>query len=195
MCIQIQILGVQGVQIPGEPKKKQNMLQSEQSDFEKGLIILWYVFNLHRKIPSLHSVLPWIYSKSNNCTVWYIMCFPFSSSRILIFMYSTFLCCRISLEFCVTGGWGLWMIEGKQMCAARDPGIPIKFTPSTPHCSAVQWKYTQIQIHPNTSHYTEIPCTGCVWRLIKCRSLLRSVLSAFVRKRALGIPFMIQTEW
>ena len=38
MCIQIQILGVQGVQIPGEPKKKQNMLQSEQSDFEKGLI-------------------------------------------------------------------------------------------------------------------------------------------------------------
>ena len=40
MCIQIQILGVQGVQIPGEPKKKQNMLQSEQSDFEKGLIIL-----------------------------------------------------------------------------------------------------------------------------------------------------------
>ena len=36
MCIQIQILGVQGVQIPGEPKKKQNMLQSEQSDFEKG---------------------------------------------------------------------------------------------------------------------------------------------------------------
>ena len=27
---------------------------------------------------------------------------------------------------------------------ARDPGIPIKFTPSTPHCSAVQ-------IHPNTN--------------------------------------------
>ena len=78
---------------------------------------------------------------------------------------------------------------------ARDPGIPIKFTPSTPQCSAVQWKYTQIQIHPNTSHYLEIPCTSCVWRLIKCRSLLRSVLSAFVRKRALGIPFMIQTEW
>ena len=193
MCIQIQILGVQGVQIPGEPKKKQNMLQSEQSDFEKGLIILWYVFNLHRKIPSLHSVLPWIYSKSNNCTVWYIVCFPFSSSRILIFMYSTFLCCRISLEFCVTG-WGLWMIEGKQMCAQPETQ---EFLSNSLHLlhTAVQCNYTQIQIHPNTSHYTEIPCTGCVWRLIKCRSLLRSVLSAFVRKRALGIPFMIQTEW
>ena len=80
---------------------------------------------------------------------------------------------------------------------ARDPGIPIKFTPSTPHCSGA----VQIHLNTNTPKYKyvplhrEIPCTGCVWRLIKCRSLLRSVLSAFVRKRALGIPFMIQSEW
>ena len=108
-------------------------------------MILWYVFNLHSKIPSLHSVLPWLYSKSNDCTVWYSVCFPFSSSRILIFMYSTFLCCRISLEFCVTG-WGLWMIEGKQMCAQPETQ---EFLSNSLHLlhTAVQCKNTQIQIH------------------------------------------------
>ena len=38
-----------------------------------------------------------------------ILYFCFSSSRILIFMYSTFLCCRISFEFCsciTSGGFG-----------------------------------------------------------------------------------------
>ena len=94
----------------------------------------------------------------------------------------------------VLRGWGLWMIEGKQMCAQPETQ---EFLSNSLHLlhTAVQCKYTQTQIHPNTSHYREIPCTGCVWRLIKCRSLLRSVLSAFVRKRALGIPFMIQSEW
>ena len=78
------------------------------------------------------------------------MCFPFSSSRILIFMYSTFLCCRISLEFCVTGVGALDDRGETDVRRARDPGIPIKFTPSTPHCSAVQ-------LHPNTNTPKYVP--------------------------------------
>ena len=33
---------------------------------------------------------------------------------------------------------------------ARDPGIPIKFTPSTPHCSGNTPKYKYTQIRPTT---------------------------------------------
>ena len=60
-------------------------------------------------------------------------------------MYSTFLCCRISLEFCVTGVGALDDRGETDVRAARDPGIPIKFTPSTPHCSGA------VQIHLNTN--------------------------------------------
>ena len=171
------------------PVNQKRMLQSEQSDFEKGLIILWYVFNLHRII--LHFTVFYLDYIQNPTIVQLIHCvFPF-----FIFPYFDIYVFHLPVlsYFAWILCYGVGALDDRgetDVLTARDPGIPIKFTPSTPHCSAVQ-----IQIHPNTSHYTEIPCTGCVWRLIKCRSLLRSVLSAFVRKRALGIPFIIQSDW
>ena len=46
--------------------------------------------------------------------------------------------------------------------AARDPGIPIKFTPSTPHCSAVQ-----ILPNTNTPKYVPLQRDPVHWLCLK----------------------------
>ena len=124
------------------------------------------------------------------CIVWYWCVFQFfiflyfdiyvfHLPVLSYFFWISFLCYE----------WGLWMIEGKQMCAQPETQ---EFLSNSLHslCTAVLHWYT---LH--TAHYT---CTEraatlhWVWSLINCCSLLRSVLSANVRKRALGTCFIVK---